>query len=99
MALARSPSDASGRPYRRFSSSDVWKRNVSRVADRLNLQVAHVMAVEQHATLVGIEQARDERAERRLPSAARADERDELAGLDRQIDVADGGAVRRRTRR
>ena len=53
------------------------------------IDVAHVGAVEQHASVAGVVQARDQRDEARLARAGRADERDGRAGGDVEVDVAE----------
>ena len=47
-------------------------------------EVAHVVAVDAHRAVGHVVEPRDELAERGLAGARRADERDELAGLDRR---------------
>ena len=51
----------------------------------LRRQPGHVAAVEQHAPAAGRDEAGDAHQDRRLARAGRAEQRDELAGLDRQI--------------
>src|SRR3989442_14690144 len=50
-----------------------------------------VAAAEEHATVVGGEVAGDAVEERGLAGAVRADEAHQLAGLDGEIDLVDGG--------
>src|SRR4029078_7812034 len=53
----------------------------------------HVLAVEQHATRVGLLEARDHSGRGRLPAPAGAEQGEELAGRDLQGDVVDGAHV------
>ena len=50
----------------------------------LERDVAQIVAVERHGALVGIEQPEHQVGDRRLAAAARADERELLAGRDRE---------------
>ena len=68
-------------------------------AQRARVDVAHVDAVDEHGAGRDVVQARDERDERRLARAGRADERERRAGVDRQRDVAQRGLGRRPRRR
>ena len=51
-------------------------------------QARDVVAADQNAPAIGPVEAGDEAQQRRLPAAGRAEKGEELAGLDREIDVA-----------
>ena len=76
-----------------FSATVVENRKVSwptiadRGAQRVQLGVAHVQAVDQHPAAVDVVEPGDERGQRRLAAAGRADQRHRAARLDRQVDV------------
>ena len=55
--------------------------------------VRDVVAVQQHAAGVGALEARDHAERRRLPAAAGAEQREELAVADLERDVVDGGVA------
>ena len=55
-------------------------------AERAPRHVAHVDAVDQHASLAGVVEPRHERGERRLARAGGADQGDGAAGLDLEVD-------------
>ncbi len=53
------------------------------------LQVGHVLAVDADRPAVGVFEAGDHAQRRRLAAARRAEERDELALVDRDVEVLD----------
>ena len=56
-------------------------------SQRLERHVAHVDAVDAHGTGGDVVEARDEQRDRRLPRSRRADDRDTLARLDRELEA------------
>src|SRR5579875_3522999 len=64
-------------------------RHVAQVrAELLDVEAAHVMAIDADAAGIDVVEARQQLDERRLAGAGLADERDGLPGRDAQIDAA-----------
>jgi hypothetical protein len=59
----------------------------------LRRAVGEVFAVEQDATAVGHFEAGDRAQERGLAATRRTEKGEELAGLDADVDVVDGGEI------
>ena len=53
----------------------------------LEREFPHVLPVEEHTALFGVEETREEIGQRRLTASARADDRDDLTGGDLQVDA------------
>ena len=68
-----------------------------RAADVLLAVLAQVAAGERHAALLRVEEAQEQVRDGRLAGAARADERDAAARLEREADVVAARARRRRS--
>ena len=66
----------------------VLEHDADAAAQRLQRDVAHVGAVDRHAPLVHVVEARQQQADGRLARARGAHERDRLARFDRQREVA-----------
>ena len=62
-------------------------------AQRAPSHVAHVDAVDQHASLPRVVEARHERREGRLAGTGSADQRDRAAGLDLEVDLGQHGST------
>ena len=60
-------------------------------AQRLEREIANILAIEAHATFVGIVEARDEAGERRFARTRRPDDGDALPGLYVQVYVGKDG--------
>ena len=102
--LAHARGDAVVRPplQPRHDGDVVGDRQVRKEADLLNhvadgsakadrIPLARVPALHAHVAGVGQEQSIDQLEDGRLAGAARADERERLAGADRQRDVVENG--------
>ena len=74
---------------RAFEQHGVLGDHRDLAAQVVQLVVADVDAVDEHGAVVDVEQARDERGDRGLAGARRADEGDGLAGLDAQRQVVE----------
>ena len=80
------------------------KRNVSSNTSptprrsSLEPKLAHVDAADRHAAAVRVVEAREQRGDRRLAGAGRADERERLAFRDRRATARRGSGARRRRR-
>ena len=89
-ALRSRARGAPGRPSAMLSATDPVKRKFSWVTvttarrRSASVEVAQVDAVEQHAAVGRVPEARREPGDRRLARAGRADDRDRLAGRDRR---------------
>ena len=95
-----SASVASGCPISRFSrtlaenSVGSSNANPTCAAQAAQREVAHVVAVERDPPAGRVVEPREQRRERRLARTGRADERERLAGMDREVDAAQHGAGR-----
>jgi hypothetical protein len=81
--LQRVPDVAGDRPPRQEA------RLLEHEAD-VRIGAAHLPVIEEHAARVGRQQARDDPEQGALAGAVGPDERDDLAGLDRQVNVIEG---------
>ncbi len=62
----------------------VLRDHADRAPQRLEREIAHVDAVDQHRAVGDVVQARDQRCQRALAGARRADQRHGLAGFERE---------------
>ena len=69
------------------------ERDTDRVPQRVQRDVAYVVPVEQHSSRRRIVEARQQRGQRRLSAAARADDRDAFARRDVQRQLVQHGSV------
>ena len=77
---------------RRGEQEDVLLHDADRLAQRGERDVADVDAVDRDAAAGDVVEARHQVDDRRLAAARRAHERDHLAGLGVDVDVAQDGA-------
>ena len=91
---------ASARPKAMFSrivpenSSRLLHDDADLLAQRVELDVADVVAVDQHLAAVDVVEARDQVGDRGLARAGRADQGDGLAGLGAEADVLEDRPAR-----
>ena len=85
VAVGRADADVLG--DRAVEQAGLLEHHRDRVAERIERDVADVLAVDQDAALVGIAQPLQQRQRRGLAGAGRADERDGLAGLGVDVEV------------
>ena len=67
----------------------VLEHDADRAANVAEVEVAHVDAVEQHAALVDVVEARDQPGDRGLAARGRADERDRLARPQHEVEAVE----------
>ena len=65
----------------------VFEHDADRAADVAEIEVAHVDAVEQHASVVHVVEARDQPGDRGLPARGGTDERDRLARTQHEVEA------------
>ena len=83
---------------RRVEQVGLLRDDADQVAERLELQVAHVDPVDLHRAALHVVQPRDQVRHRRLAGTGRPDQRRELPGFDRQGDVLQRPLPRRLVR-
>ena len=75
----------------------VLEHDADRAANVAEVEVAHVDAVEQHASLVDVVEARDQPGDRGLPARGGTDQRDRLARPQHEVEALEHRSARRRT--
>jgi hypothetical protein len=77
--------------HRRREEERILRDDADRPPERDELEVAHVAAVDEHAPVRHVVEARDERGERRLPGAGVPDQRERRPGLELEVDAVEDG--------
>ena len=75
-------------PHGELVAHEVLEDDAEALVQAGQVVLAQVHAVEQHLPLRRVVQPREQLDQRRLAGAVQADQRDALAGLDVQVDVA-----------